>query len=300
MAGVSALGCCWLIGGTGDSGAIARRLSELAVPYVVTVTTAAARALYPEGACVEVGKLSLQTAQAFVERCGVRCVADVSHPFAREVSEMAIAVARERRIPYLRYERPLVGGSPASFEAASPTQRLGQRALADTQADWQEGVVRAGSLDALVDDSRLRGQLEGQRVLFTIGYRHLGKFAGLRARSRLFARVLPSKEAIAGARGAGFEASELIALRPPISLALEMALWQQWDISCVVARASGKPSGWGGEQVKREAARALGVRLMLVDRPVLSYPHKTERLESVIGFCQKNLACFSRKGGNSL
>ncbi|WP_238393351.1 precorrin-6A/cobalt-precorrin-6A reductase [Myxacorys almedinensis] len=39
--------------------------------------------------------------------------------------------------------------------------------------------------------------------------------------------------------------------------ALERSLWRQWQISTVVTKASGTP---GGEQVKRNVAKALGVK----------------------------------------
>lgn len=123
-------------------------------------------------------------------------------------------------------------------------------------------------------------------MLFTLGYRHLTRFSHLRPSAKLFARILPSAEAIASAEAAGFGASELIALRPPVSLALEKALWQQWNISVVVAKASGTP---GGEAVKRQAARSLGVKLILIQRPPIVYPQCTSTVSVALKFCAESL-----------
>ena len=297
------LGKCWLIGGTSDSAAIARQLSSLALPYVVTVATLSARELYPDTAHVEVGKLSPQLAKSFIRRHRVSCIADASHPFAREISEEAIALSQASNIPYLRYERPTVDGQLSSTQPTASSPKLDSLKLFDARlsdsnpsdsnpsdsnlSDASEIITLVDSIDALVNSSLLKRQ----RVLFTIGYRHLGKFTDLRETSTLYARVLPSLEAIAGAFSAGFTASEIIALRPPISLALEVALWQQWRISCVVAKASGQlVTADSGEQIKRQAAKALGVRLVIISRPTVFYPLKTEHLTEVVSFCQKYLA----------
>lgn len=288
------MGICWLIGGTSDSAAIARQLSALAIPYIVTVTTPSAQTLYPANAQVWVGKLSPSLAEDFVRRYRVGCIADASHPFASEISGCAIALSQKHLIPYLRYERPTLANA----------SDLKQNSLAASHAEHT--LISVDSIDSLVDSPLL----ENQRVLFTIGYRHLEKFASLRPASKLYARILPSLEAIAGAMAAGFSAKEIVALRPPISLALEIALWEQWNISCVVAKASGQlvtpgtPSSvrsreidqetdqttdaCSGEQIKRQAAHTLGIRLILIDRPAIIYPYKTEDLEEIVDFCQEN------------
>ena len=276
------LGNCWLIGGTSDSAAIAKQLTASKIPFVVTVTTESARNLYPSNACVCVGKLSPSLAQAFVRRYRVRCIADASHPFASEISRCAIALSKSNRLPYLRYERP---------------QLKNISALQHNPADRRSTVTRVESIDALVDSPLL----QKQHVLFTIGYRHLEKFATLRATSKLYARVLPSSEAIAATLAAGFAASEMIALRPPISLALETALWQQWNISCVVAKASGQlATATSGEQIKRQAAKALNIQLVIIDRPPVKYPHKIEKLEEIVAFCQEYSASINMTSYASL
>ena len=282
------LGICWLIGGTSDSAAIAQQLSTIGIPYIVTVTTSAARKLYPTDAQVWVGKLLPSLAEDFVSRYGVGCIADASHPFASEISRCAIARSQRQSIPYLRYERPTLADTSNSKQHSSAA------------ACAKLSLTKVDSIDSLVDSALLKNQ----RILFTIGYRHLDNFASLRPASKLYARILPSTEAITGALSAGFNAKEIVAIRPPISLALEIALWEQWNISCVVARASGqlatieqrlsghsqKIDVCSGEQIKRQAARALGTHLILINRPAIIYPRKTESLAEVVSFCRQHSA----------
>jgi precorrin-6A/cobalt-precorrin-6A reductase len=91
----------------------------------------------------------------------------------------------------------------------------------------------------------------------------------------------PQPDAIAAALAAGFLPQRIIALRPPISPALEQALWQQWQITQVVTKASGAT---GGEDHKRAIAAQLGVRLFVLTRPRLPYPHQTQVLAAALAF----------------
>ncbi len=263
----------WLIGGTSESAEIASELLARDIPFVVTVTTDAARALYPSRAQVQVGKLTSEAMAAFVRQQQIGCVLDASHPFASEVSRQAIALTVKRAttpptlpkgsLPYLRYERPTVS-APA----------------VDHLSDDLITVVP--SLERLIASDMLCHQ----RVLFTLGYRYLSQFASLRQTSQLFARILPSEEAIAHTLSAGFTSQEIVALRPPVSVALEKALWEQWNISVVVAKASGSP---GGEMVKRQVSALLGTHLVLIQRPPVSYPQQTSSMTAVINFCERAL-----------
>ena len=102
----------------------------------------------------------------------------------------------------------------------------------------------------------------------------------------LYTRILPKLDSLEMALKAGFPASQIIALRPPISLQLERTLWQQWGINLVFTKASGKQ---GGENIKVQVAQALGIPLIIIKRPLLNYPQQTEQLSDIIEFCYQ---CF--------
>ena len=62
----------------------------------------------------------------------------------------------------------------------------------------------------------------------------------------------------------------------------EKSLWQGLAVDTVVTKASGAP---GGLPAKLAAAQALGVRLLVIDRPLLVYPRQTQELDAVVDFC---------------
>jgi precorrin-6A/cobalt-precorrin-6A reductase len=247
----------WLIGGTSDSALIAAKLADCGQACLVTVTTSNAIALYPESELitVRVGTLSLLAMVELVERYGIEKIIDASHPFAVAVSQNAIALSKQLNLPYLRYERP-------SFTPKADSQ-----------------IVILDHFETLINSN----YLQQQRVLLTVGYKALPWFRSSHENAVLFARILPAISSLENALAAGFSQKQLIALRPPVNYKLEKALCEQWEISLIVTKASGKA---GGEEIKQAVAKALGIRLIIIDRPQLNYPHQTNCIEDCLQWLQ--------------
>ncbi|MEB3357693.1 MAG: cobalt-precorrin-6A reductase [Synechococcales bacterium] len=258
-------GRIWLIGGTQESAQIGRSLAQQSVPCTVTVTTPEARRLYPDCDCLRiwVGRLDGEQITPFLIQEQIEAILDASHPFAVEVSRLAMAIATRHHIPYLRYERPTLA-VPSSCDQPSLDAEV---------------TLPLNALDTLLTDPSYRHQ----RVLLTLGYRLLDRFRDWHTQMTLFARILPSPVALEAAIAAGFTSDRLIALRPPLSADLERALWQHWQISTVITKASGTP---GGEDVKRQIAQSLGVRLVTLARPPITYLAQTSNLQGAIAFCR--------------
>ena len=248
----------WLIGGTSESATISQTLADCNLPHVITVTTISAQCLYSRGEVV-VGCLNMAKMQSFCQENNIVTIIDASHPYAAVISQQAIATATKLDIPYLRYER-------LSYQP-------------QTSSQTGSTIIQLDSFDLLVTGD----YLTKQRVLLTVGCQALPRFKSWHSKSTLFARILPKAESLATAVSAGFESDHLIAIRPPISHAMERALWQQWSISLVVTKASGKA---GGEDIKRQLAQELGIPLIVVARPKITYPQQTSILSDVITFCQ--------------
>ncbi len=251
-------GRLWLIGGTGEAVALAHSLATKKIFCLVTVTTAAAQASYAQGLGleVEVGRLSVDALPTFIQTRGIGAILDASHPFAVVISQGAIAAAQSLAIPYWRYERP-------------PVTDLGSQ-IAPGRVSDLNSVLRTNVLG-------------GQRILLTLGYRWLAAFQPWQSQATLFARILPSSEALTMALAAGFSPDRLIALRPPIGAELETALWRQWRITTVITKASGQA---GGEDVKQRVAQALGIPLIIINRPPIRYPLVRHRLEELVALAE--------------
>lgn len=249
----------WLIGGTTESLELSKLIVQNSLPCTVSVTTDVARYPYPCSPLLQIciRQFNSATLNYFLVTRNITAILDASHPHAAEISKLAIQAATNFQLPYLRLERPLV-------ETLNPQ------------------VQTVENLQAVLTPEHLLKK----RVLLTIGAKALQQFQPWQARSTLFARILPSEMALQAATAAGFTPERLIALRPPISVELEIALWQQWHIERVVTKASGQP---GGEGIKRQAAETLGIPLLVIQRPQVVYPQQTSDFGDAIAFCQQAL-----------
>jgi precorrin-6A/cobalt-precorrin-6A reductase len=246
--------CFWVIGGTSESVMLAQAIAGNNFSCVVTVTTADAVKLYPvlPNLRIRVGQLNEFQIYQFIQQEKIIAIVDASHPYAIAISETVIKIAQILQIPYLRYERA--------------------------------ELVPSQNITVLEDFETLLAEnyLTNQRVLLTVGYKILPKFKQWQSQAVLFARILPSMESLKVALESGFTSDRLIAIRPPISLDLEKALWQQWNISLVISKASGQA---GGEEIKQRVAELLGIPLIVIARPKVDYPQQTNDLNEVLRFC---------------
>ncbi len=252
----------WLIGGTQESREIAIALSQTNLPCTITVTTEPARSLYPPASNLRVlvTRLDINQLEKFLTDEKIGAILDASHPYAVEISRGAIASANQLQIPYLRYERLSVDTAKNSSQ-----------------------IIQLDSFNTLIN----KDYLQGKRVLLILGYRPLPLFHNWQDKATLFARILPSVTAMEAAIAAGFTPDRIIALRPPVSANLEKALWEHWQISLVVTKASGTP---GGEDIKRMVAAELGIPLIVINRPKVDYPQQTSNLSVALEFCRKHFS----------
>ena len=253
----------WIIGGTADSKYLVQSITDQnlldhSFDYIVTVTTPEAQKLYSEKHKVIVGMMDQQQMEQFCHLYKISIIVDASHPFATEVSQNAIAVSQSLQVPYLRYERKELSKSNIDQEISN-----------------QE--ISLENFDKLLEGD----YLSNQRVLLTVGCQLLPKFKTWHNRATLFARILPKLNSLKMALDSGFTSDRIIALRPPYSEELEIALWKKWQISLVVTKASGQA---GGEDIKRKVANSLTIPLIAIARPSLFYPQVTTQISEVIKF----------------
>ncbi|MBD2097617.1 cobalt-precorrin-6A reductase [Trichocoleus sp. FACHB-591] len=283
---MKAKGRIWLIGGTQESAQLAAAIAEAQLSCIVSVTTKTAKQLYVSSIeraenhaplRVWVGRLTVETAASFLQQQQIVAVLDASHPYAVEISQLAIAITTQLSIPYLRFEREVWKDARGKDEGGGRKD--------EEEKGQKKGLVFQSFAELVATDV-----LEGQRVLLIVGYRPLALFQPWQERATLFARLLPSVTAIEAAIAAGFTPDRLFAMRPPISPDLEKALWQHWQISVVVTKSSGIA---GGEDVKRQVAAELGIPLVAIARPPITYPQQTSDLATALKFCHQHLSCNS-------
>src|SRR5262249_35717743 len=152
-----------------------------------------------------------------------------------------MALGQELNIPYLRYEREAADCSIPMIHCDTMTE------------------AAAMAIDL------------GKRIFLATGSKDLETFLGHpRANQRdWFVRLAPEPESLENALALGIPRERLFAMQGPCSRELNEVLWKDWQIDCVVTKESGAAGGFGA---KAEAARSLGISLLVVNRPRMNYP----------------------------
>ena len=236
----------WLFSGTGEGPLLARAWLDRGWRLEVFVVSQPAARAYPAVEHLRVRVGAVGDRQALVRRLqearfqasAPLWVVDATHPFASTISADLAGACADLGQALLRLVRP-----DPEISGGSSVLRV---------ADW-------AGLASVVPAA--------ERVLLAIGARHLPSALVALPGCAVHARVLPTAEALALALAAGISSARLAALRPgEADRAILAALCRQWAIGTVVARASGGPT----ERSWRQIQEALGLRLVLLERPPLA------------------------------
>jgi len=236
-------GAAWVFSGTSDGNALAGTLADR-FPVVVSTATDHGGALAAGGNArltVWAGRRGVEARRQALVASGARVLVDATHPYATLMSEQLVGLARELRIPYLRYERAS-DYAPADGVWRATPQLAAQTAIAS-----------------------------GQRIFLATGSKDLATYLqapGAQDKA-WFLRLTADPELIERALALGVPRERICAMQGPFSSAFNEALWRDWRIDCVVTKDSGAAGGYGA---KVAAARALGIALVVQGRPVIDYP----------------------------
>ena len=171
-------------------------------------------------------------------------VIDATHPFAAQISANAIAACAAADVPLLALER------------APWRQVPGDR--------WTEIDDIAAAPEALGTSPR--------RVFLGIGRQHLGVFAAHPQHHYLVRLVDPPRAPLP------ISDAELVVARGPFALAGDRTMLVKHRIETVVARNAGGEATYA----KIEAARELGLPVVMVRRPSILDRDTVERVDDVL------------------
>ncbi len=218
-----------LLGGTTEAAQIARALADAgrAAVYSYAGRTGAPLA---QPLPVRVGGFGgADGLAAYLRAEGISHVIDATHPFAAQMSRNAVAACASAGTPLAAFER-------APWVAAD-----GDR--------WTHVPDLSGAVAALGD--------RPQRVFLAIGRQTLAAFAGAPQHHYLLRLVDLPEAALPLPR------AEVVIARGPFDAEGDRALLVAHRIGVIVA----KNAGGAGAEAKLTAARALGVPVILIDRP---------------------------------
>jgi precorrin-6A/cobalt-precorrin-6A reductase len=183
-------------------------------------------------------------------------VVDATHPFAAQMSANAVTACALANVPLLALER-------------APWQR----APGDRWVEADTIVAAAGELGAAP-----------RRAFLGIGRQYLDVFAAHPQHHYLVRLVDPPRAPLP------LRDAEMIVARGPFDLAGDRAMLMEHRIDIVVARNAGGDAAYA----KIEAARALGLPVVMVRRPFIPAREKVEDVTDVLRWLGHDLAPTER------
>jgi precorrin-6x reductase len=179
-----------------------------------------------------VGRLNAAEMAAMLERESPALVIDATHPYAEEASRNIAAACEMTAIPLKRVAR---------------------------ESAREPGCLYFGDMPALL---HWLETTQGN-VFVTAGVSAAAPLAGLK--ERIWLRVLPSMESLRVCLGTGYGPERIICMQGPFSETLNRAMFEAADARILVTKESGQE---GGFPEKARAAKALGMKIAVLERPV--------------------------------
>lgn len=239
-----------LAGGTKDSRIIAEKLLKNKHKIIVTTATEYGGQLISNlDLDVRVAKLDIKGLENLANEVGISQIVDATHPYAIEISKNLLKLSTILGIPYYRYERNML-----EYEKENSFYEL------EELVNFLEKV---------------KGN-----ILLTLGSNNIHRFKDLKNKNSVYVRVLPTEYAIKKCEGAGFKPYQILGLQGPFTKIFNEAIYLNYDIEYVVTKESGAT---GGELEKVEAAKNLGIGVVVLKRPVIQYRNLYNEVDDLIG-----------------
>ncbi|MAY86479.1 MAG: cobalt-precorrin-6A reductase [Pseudooceanicola sp.] len=232
-----------VLGGTTEATALAQAISDAGLRAVFSY---AGRVADPKAQPLptRVGGFGGAEAMAnWLRDTGITHVVDATHPFAAGISANAVAACAACNIPLLAL-----------------TRRPWEAEPGDT---WQHVPDIPAAVAALEGPTR--------RVMLAIGRMHLDAFAAQPGHFYLL-RLVDAPDGPLPLPDCAVEVS-----RGPFTVEQDTALMQRHGIELVVA----KNAGGSGARAKVDAARALSIPMLMIDRPALPQRAEVHDIDAV-------------------
>lgn len=236
-----------LLAGTAEARALAARLAGDARVEVIASLAGETRVPAELGVPVRVGGFGGDAGQEkFILDNGIGGVIDATHPFAARISRRTRAICARLGLPCLQVLRP--GWVPGPGD------------------DWR-------FVDA--EEEVAAALPAGATVFLATGRKTLERFGGLKGHRVFCRRIDPPQGPFP------FPEGDFVIGRPPFSVADETALFQRLGVGVLVVKDAG-----GGSDAKLAAARALGLPVVVIRRPVQPPGDKAGSVEEALGWLE--------------
>jgi precorrin-6A/cobalt-precorrin-6A reductase len=235
-----------ILGGTSDANLLADAVAHARIDAVYSYAGRTRSPVTPSLTVRTGGFGGVSGLIDFIAREAITHVIDATHPFAAEMSRHAVQACAGLEVPLIALER------------APWTPIEGDR--------WIEVENIDTAIDALPEVPA--------RVFLAIGRQHLAPFAARPQHAYTLRFVDPPEGALP------LPDCKIIVSRGPFTIAGDIELMRRRNIAWVVARNS----GGAGARAKIDAARELGLPVIMIGRPALPERQRVETIAEALAW----------------
>lgn len=232
-----------ILGGTQEAFQLAEQLAaQGGVDFVSSLAGRTREPRLPKGEVRSGGFGGAAGLARYLRNEGITHVVNATHPFAAQISANAVAAAETAGVPLLRLLRP-------AWTARHDDRWVAARHAAEAAEQCRR---------------------EGGRIFLTLGSGELDAFADIH-NAHFLVRMVDTPERLP------LNDYRVITARGPFSLQDELRLLAEHHIGLIVAKNSGGEATYA----KLEAARRMGLPVIMIERPAIALDPRSPAVASV-------------------
>lgn len=237
----------WIIAGTSEGREIIDRIKDLD-NYIATIATDGGKEFIDSGNLV-IGRMNYDEMINFCKEYQISLIVDLTHPYAKIVTENAKKIATKLGIDYIRYVR-----------------------------DKTDKVLGAIYLNSYEEAYEYLSNISGT-VFFTTGSKNIGDFEKIRKNNRFIYRVLPALDSIEECKKQNISMNDIIGILGPFSKRYNMIMFEEYKANYVIMKDSGDK---GGTIEKIQACQELRITPIIIGRKDEDGINDLDEIEKII------------------
>ncbi len=242
----------FLLGGTKDSTNIIRHIKEKYDAYILTTTTTeyGSRLARESGSDDTIARPLLKNEITdMIVNDNFDLLIDATHPFASHITQTSASIARELKIPYIRFERPTTN-------------------LENIDTSHIHYINSFDDAGKLIEIEFPKGN-----VLHFAGANTMENILKHVSAKRFYPRILKVESSLEKCEILGIEPSHIIAMTGAASLEENIELIEKYDAKVMITKESGEV---GGVIEKIQAANHKDVAVIMIQRPKIDDLNKND------------------------
>ncbi|MEG1972857.1 MAG: precorrin-6A reductase [Oscillospiraceae bacterium] len=238
-----------IFGGTTEGRELAEIFSARGEKVTVSVATAYGASMLRRSDFIKihVGRLGISEMREFIKANGFNLIIDATHPYAVEVTKNIKLAMENLNLPYMRLLREKSQKEDFTY-VKSPAEVVSLK-------------------------------LE-ENILLTTGSKEIKSFVHIpNFQNAVYARVLPTEQAIDACVMAGLSNDHILALKPPFSCEDNEKIIDDFKIKTIITKDGGEN---GGFPEKIKAAKNKGISLVVIERPTSDSGYSFEEITKLL------------------